>query len=182
MKLQWLIATGVVLVASAQPAHAVQYYSLEQVQRALFPAATEFKPRGFLLTQEQRESIARAADVRIRNAQVQAWEARSAQGLLGYVLVDAVTGKHEFIDYAVALSPTGSLMGLEIMEYRESYGGQIRDERWRAQFVGKGASDALKLEADIKNISGATLSCVHVTDGVRRLVATFEVTLRERKS
>jgi Na+-translocating ferredoxin:NAD+ oxidoreductase RnfG subunit len=180
MQVQWLIAPGMVLAAAAQPAHAVEYYSLEQVQRALFPAATEFKPRSFLLTQEQRESIARKADVRVRNAQVQAWEARLAQGLLGYVLVDAVTGKHEFIDYAVALSPAGSLVAIEIMAYRESYGGQIRDERWRAQFIGKGAADALKVEADIKNISGATLSCVHVTDGVRRLVATFEVALKDR--
>jgi Na+-translocating ferredoxin:NAD+ oxidoreductase RnfG subunit len=181
MQLQWLIAPGVVLAAAAQPAHAVEYYSLEQVQRALFPGATEFKPRPVLLTPEQSESIARKAEVRMRNAQVQVWEARSAQGLFGYVLVDAVTGKHEFIDYAVALSPTGSLMAVEIMAYRESYGGQIRDERWRAQFVGKGAADALKVDADIKNISGATLSCVHVTDGVRRLVATFEVALETRR-
>lgn len=180
MRVQWLIAPGMALAAAAQPAYAVEYYSLEQVQRALFPEATEFRPRSLLLTPTQRETIARTADVRLRNAQVQAWEARSAQGLLGHVLVDAVTGKHEFIDYAVALSPQGRLLAVEIMAYRESYGGQIRDERWRAQFVGKGVADPLQLEADIKNITGATLSCAHVTDGVRRLVATFEVALKER--
>lgn len=180
MKLEWLIAPGVALTAAVQPAHAVQYYSLDQVQRALFPAATEFRPRSLLLSPAQREAIASAADVRLRNAQVQAWEARSAQGLLGYVLADAVTGKHEFIDYAVALSPQGQLLAVEIMEYRETYGGQIRDPQWRAQFVGKGSVDPLRLERDIKNISGATLSCAHVTDGVRRLVATFEVVLKAR--
>jgi Na+-transporting NADH:ubiquinone oxidoreductase subunit C len=42
---------------------------------------------------------------------------------------------------------------------------------WRNQFVGKSAADPVKIGADIANISGATLSCTHITDGVRRLVA-----------
>jgi hypothetical protein len=36
---------------------------------------------------------------------------------------------------------------------------------------------ALKLTRDIQNISGATLSSKHVTDGVRRLVTTYAVLL-----
>lgn len=175
MKLIWI---AVPALAAAGPAHAVSYYSLEQVQKALFPQATEFRARPFLLTQAQSAAIAKAADVRVREAQVRLWEARDAQGTLGYLLVDEVTGKHEFITYAVALNRQGKVAGVEIMDYRESYGGQIRDERWRAQFAGKGASDALHIDADIKNISGATLSCVHVTDGVRRLVATFELAIK----
>ncbi|MES2932924.1 MAG: FMN-binding protein [Pseudomonadota bacterium] len=166
------------LTMIAQPAHAVQYLTLAQVQRVLYPSASEFKARDFLLTQTQRDAIAAAADVRVGNAHVHAWEARSAQGLLGYVLVDDVTGKHDAITYAVAISVQGKVQGVEIMDYRETYGGQIRDERWRAQFIGKGFADPLKLERDIKNISGATLSSSHVTDGVRRLVRTFEIAIK----
>jgi hypothetical protein len=36
----------------------------------------------------------------------------------------------------------------------------------------------LQLGKDIKNISGATLSSRHVTDGVRRLIATWQIVLR----
>jgi Na+-transporting NADH:ubiquinone oxidoreductase subunit NqrC len=64
------------------------------------------------------------------------------------------------------------------MEYRETYGYEIRNEKWRAQFVGKSANSTLKLDHDIKNISGATLSCRHITDGVKRLLAFYEVVLR----
>ena len=42
---------------------------------------------------------------------------------------------------------------------------------WRNQFVHKSAADPLKLDQDIRNISGATLSSRHVTEGVRRLMA-----------
>ena len=68
--------------------------------------------------------------------------------------------------------------GLEVLDYRETYGGEIRNPRWRQQFVGKRPGAALKLDGDIKNISGATLSSRHVTDGVRRLLATYDLLLR----
>ena len=64
------------------------------------------------------------------------------------------------------------------MDYRETYGGQIRDQKWRAQFVGKTSKSALKLDSDIKNISGATLSCRHITDGVKRLLAFYEIAIK----
>ncbi len=38
----------------------------------------------------------------------------------------------------------------------------------------------LKLTEDIQNISGATLSSKHITDGVRRLLATYELVLAKR--
>jgi Na+-transporting NADH:ubiquinone oxidoreductase subunit NqrC len=47
----------------------------------------------------------------------------------------------------------------------------VRDPRWRAQFVGKRAGAPLSLDDDIQNISGATLSCRHVTEGVKRILA-----------
>jgi len=180
MRLSWLSVTGAgVLVAASGSAHAVQYYSAEQVQKALFPAAAEFRAKPFLLTEAQRDAIAKKAGARVREVQVRLWEARDAQGaLLGYLMIDEVTGKHEYITYALALSAQGQVAGLEIMDYRESYGGQIRDPRWRGQFVGKGSGDALQVDKDIKNISGATLSSVHVTDGIRRLLATFELAVK----
>ncbi len=87
-------------------------------------------------------------------------------------------GKHEFITYAVGLTSEGAVRGIEIMDYRESYGGQVRDPKWRAQFVGKTKTAPLTLDRDIKNISGATLSSRHLTDGVRRVLALHDVALR----
>ena len=96
----------------------------------------------------------------------------------GWFIVDEVVGKHEFITYAVGLNANGSVKQIEVMDYRETYGGEIRNENWRAQFVGKTSQSPLKLDRDIKNISGATLSCRHVTDGVKRLLAFYEIALK----
>ena len=48
---------------------------------------------------------------------------------------------------------------------------------WRQAFVGKTLTDAFKLDQDIPNIAGATLSCKNVTNGVKRLLALQQVAL-----
>jgi len=64
---------------------------------------------------------------------------------------------------------------IEVLSYRESHGHEIRLPAWRKQFVGKDASAPLRVGDDIANISGATLSCSHVTEGVRRIVAVIDL-------
>jgi Na+-transporting NADH:ubiquinone oxidoreductase subunit NqrC len=96
----------------------------------------------------------------------------------GWFVLDEVYGKHEFITYAVALDTTGAVRGVEILDYRETHGGQIVNPKWRAQFNGKRHGAALKLDDDIQNISGATLSCKHISEGVRRVLAIHEVALK----
>jgi Na+-translocating ferredoxin:NAD+ oxidoreductase RnfG subunit len=95
----------------------------------------------------------------------------------GWFFVDDVLGKHEFITYAVGLDATGAVRGVEILTYREAYGGQINTPKWRAQFTGKTTASPLLLDQDIANITGATLSCRHVMEGVKRVLSIYETAL-----
>src|SRR5258708_2824679 len=90
------------------------------------------------------------------------------------LFIDRVLGKHEFITYAVGINADGKIKGVEIMDYRETYGNQIRKKDWRQNFTGKSAKDPVTLDKDIPNISGATISSKHVTEGVRRVLQTYE--------
>ena len=92
-------------------------------------------------------------------------------------MLDQVIGKHEIINYAVALDAAGAVRQLEILDYHESYGGEVHLPAWRRQFVGKKHGAPVEIDKDIKNISGATLSCTHVTEGVRRLLSTYALVL-----
>jgi Na+-translocating ferredoxin:NAD+ oxidoreductase RnfG subunit len=157
----------------APSAFAVQYLNVEQAQKAIFPGKT-FTSAPVKLTSGQRKAIEKASSVRVLRDEQQIWRVSGG----GWFIVDEVVGKHEFITYAVGLNADGSVKQIEIMDYRETYGGQIRDQKWRAQFVGKNSRSTLKLDSDIKNISGATLSCRHITDGVKRVVAFYEIVLK----
>lgn len=46
--------------------------------------------------------------------------------------------------------------------------------KWRAQFHRENSNKFLKPYKQIKNISGATLSCRYVTDGINRLNETWK--------
>jgi hypothetical protein len=94
-------------------------------------------------------------------------------------VLDNVIGKFELISYAVGLLPDASVKQIEILNYRESHGFEIRNARWREQFVGKTVAGGLSIGEGIANISGATLSCTHVTDGVRRIAALAQVALKK---
>ena len=96
--------------------------------------------------------------------------ARKNGAPLGMLVIDEVIGKYERIQFAVALDAEARVQQIEIMRYSESHGQEVRLPAWRQQFAGKPATAALQVGRDIANISGATLSCTHVADGVRRLV------------
>jgi Na+-transporting NADH:ubiquinone oxidoreductase subunit NqrC len=152
---------------------AVQYLSVQQAQEAIFPGKT-LTAAPVKLTAAQRKAIEGASGARVLKDEQQVWRVNGG----GWFIADEVVGKHEFITYAVGLNADGSVKQIEVMDYRETYGGEIRNEKWRAQFAGKTSKSTLKLDNDIKNISGATLSCRHITDGVKRLLAFYEVALK----
>ena len=160
-------------VIAAPAAYATVYLSVEQAQRAMFPGASEFVSHPIDLTAGQRQAIVKS--VGSSPKRLLAWEARSGGHRLGWFLLDKVLGKHENITYAVALDAQGRIATIEILEYRETYGGEIRNPRWRAQFFGKSAASPVALGQDIRNISGATISCRNVTRGVKRLLTAFQI-------
>ena len=147
--LQWT-APVLALASIASPAYATQYVDISEAQKRAFPAATRFVEQGGRV-----------------------WKAQAGDRVLGLFVVDHVVGKHLYIDYAVALDPGGRVQRVDILQYRESYGGEVRDSSWLSQFVGKSSASPLKVGQDIRNISGATMSSHHVTEGVKRIVSAY---------
>ena len=169
----WLPAAQIPIAILAPAAYGATYLTLEQAQETIFPGR-QLTPANITLTSEQAREIERRSDVNVRKKEIHLWKVDGG----GFFIVDEVLGKHEFITYAIGLNADGTVKQIEIKTYRESYGYEVRNPDWRAQFVGKTAAAPLKLSKDIKNISGATLSCRHITDGVKRVLATYEVALK----
>jgi FMN-binding domain len=179
MRLTLLPAACIAL--SPASAWAVDYLSAEQAQRLMFPEADSFVPHDIALTAAQLQQLD-ASGIKGRSAHWKMIEARRGNALLGRVVFDEVIGKVELISYAVAIGSDGAVQQVEILSYRESHGQEVRLPAWRKQFVGKTAASPLHLGDDIANISGATLSCTHITDGVRRVVAVVDIATRTSAS
>ena len=156
--------------------YATQYLTVEEAQKIAFPSADVFQEAHVVFTEEQLNAIENATEQKVLAKGQQIWKVFSKDSYLGLFVVDYVIGKHLVIDYAVALEPDGSIKQVDIMQYRESYGGEIRNPEWTEQFKGKTKDSSLELNVDITNIGGATLSSRHVTEGVKRVLATVAIT------
>jgi len=163
--------------ALVSPVYATDYLSVPVAQQMLFPQAKAFVEQTLKLSDEQRDRIKALSGMRQRWAEQKVWRAEKDGLLQGWFILDEVIGKHEFITYATAISPDGRVLGVEILSYRETHGGQVREPSWRKNFVGKTLADPFKLDEDVPNISGATLSCRNVLDGVKRLLAIHKLYL-----
>jgi Na+-translocating ferredoxin:NAD+ oxidoreductase RnfG subunit len=176
LDIRWL--APVALVAISPQCVAAKYMSVEQAQRLIFPLADEFVVRPVQLTPEQMQEIDKVSGVPGRTAQQQTWQALAKGKMIGWFFLDQVIGKHELITYALGINADGSVHQFQIIEYKEAYGYQVRELKWRDQFVGKTVESPLQAGTDIGNISGATLSVRHVTDGIKRLLFLHQSVLR----
>jgi hypothetical protein len=165
---------GLAIVSTPIIAQAKIYVTAEQAQKILFPNK-QLTKAPVIITDDLQERMRVASSIRYPFRGDRIW--RTADS--GYLIIDEVVGKHEMITYAVGITPSGSVLGIEILEYVESYGYEVADASWRQQFTGKTVKDPIKLNQDIQNIGGATLSCKHLTDGVKRVLTLYDAVLKK---
>jgi Na+-translocating ferredoxin:NAD+ oxidoreductase RnfG subunit len=167
-----ILAVGGICVSTVR-VEAKTYLTVEQAQKALCKGLS-LKSVAVTLTKEQAKAIQSVCKVSVRNLSMKTW--KTSDG--GWFIVDQIIGKHEFFDIAVSLSAKGAVKGIEVLEYRETYGHEVANPKWLAQFTGRGPGKPLEIDKEIRNISGATLSSVHITEGINRLTETWAQVLR----
>ncbi len=133
----------------------------------------------FDLTTEQRERLSAVLGYTPRKPSYTIYIAKTADKTDGYAIIDEEKGQHLPITFAVKLSAAGLVERQELMVYRERYGDEIRDPRFRQQFVGKSAKSPIREGEEIIAVSGATISSRAMVIGVRRaLVLLDELVLK----
>jgi len=176
--LGWGAALAALVAAAPVPVViAAEYLTIEGAQKAVFPQAEHFTEVALSLSPTQHEQVVTLAGQQPPHRSLRVFKAMRGGELAGHVFIDEVIGKEDFITYAIGVDAHGRLSAPEVLSYRESHGGEIRNSAWRQQFAGRHGLDELRVRTDIKNIAGATLSCEHVTEGVRWITALWQVAL-----
>lgn len=133
-----------------------------------------FRRLGISLTGPECDVVARSTGASPAEQQIEVRVASADGVVLGYAVVTDARGKDQPITLLVATDADRSVLAVEILAYREAYGGEVRRESWRRQFVGLGPDTPMRWGREIRNISGATISARSVTRTVRTTVATLE--------
>lgn len=92
----------------------------------------------------------------------------------GYALVQNTIGKHKPMTYMVGIDSRGQVSDVELLVFRESRGSEIRQKRFNSQYEGKTVLDPVRINKDIINISGATMSVRSMSAGIKRVLVLVD--------
>jgi electron transport complex protein RnfG len=173
-----LAAAGVISgVLVALPASGATYWTVPGVLKSFFAQSKRVSYRKLSLNASDAANIAEKSGAAVKREWV-VYTAESDGKPDGYAIKDEEKGMHEPIDFAVKFTTSGAVERIEIMEYREAYGDEVRGDRFRAQFKGKTASDPITAGRDIDIVSGASISSRSVALGVKRDALILELALK----
>ena len=159
---------GCLLLASAA---AETLLTQEQALKVVFPRSESVKAETKVLTSDQRTTLEENTGLRFPEAEYPTFIASSKGQPEGFAVILDEIGKHEKITFIVGVSPKGKVTEVAVMEYRESRGSEVKEQRFLSQFRGKTSSDPIRVNQDIVNYTGATLSSYAISRGVRRALA-----------
>lgn len=128
-----------------------------------------------VLSADEREEIERSTGEPWAAPVFRVLTALRGDSLVGIGVIDDARGKDQPITYLLITDRALTVRGLEILAYRESYGGEVRAGAWRKQFEGRAPGEPLRPGKEIKTISGATISSRSITAAVRRQLSALRV-------
>lgn len=146
----------------------------ESLLRA-YPGAAEVRAFTLRLTADEKQLLKASGNTGTPGDSVVILLPLKKDSVLGYSVLDNVRGKDQLITYLVVLDTGLVIRDVDILMYRESYGGEVANTIWRKQFQGKRPGDRLRPGREIRNITGATISVRAITGGVQRVLAALQI-------
>ena len=175
--LAWMVFLGGVAALPARAA--ATYFTTPQVLKEFFPQSQRVTYRKVKLGPAEQAALQGRLGYKPAKSEYVFFVATTGEHVDGYALIDEELGQHEQITFAVKLSPEGTVERHEVMVYREAYGQEISDARFRRQFQGKTVKDPVRAGTDIDVVTGATISSRSMAVGVRRaLILLDELVLK----
>ncbi len=166
------------LAACIAAALALGVPSTEELLRTFFPQSS-------LVTYERLDvaesGAARRLGYRPGKESYVIFVAKSGDRVDGYAVIDDELGQHEPITAAVRFDARGVVTGVEVLAYREAYGGEVREQRFQRQLVGRDAEHLAKLGAGVDAVSGATISSRSMVRLVNRAIVLVDILRAEQR-
>jgi FAD:protein FMN transferase len=169
----WLSASAV-MAAAAVPAAAEVYLNEAQALAVILGEKAIVRREQKTLDETLRTKLERASNLRFPESTYTFFMATQAGQAEKYVIQVSETGKSEPITFMVGMSPEGKVTEVVIMVFRENRGWEVKEKRFLNQFRGKTIHNAIRVDEDTINYTGATLSSKAVARGVKRALLLLD--------
>jgi hypothetical protein len=154
--------------------HAEVFLTEEEALKLMFPKSKRIRQDVIRLTPEKKTEIEERIGWKFPEEFFEVYIGETGTQVDGYALIQNTIGKHKHMTYMVGVDPTGACTNVELLVFREAKGSEVRTKRFNVQYEGKTVHDPVRINKDIINISGATMSVRSLSAGVKRVLVLVD--------
>ena len=161
-------------LTEAELEHAEVFMSEDDAVKLMLPKSQRIRRELIRLTHEKKEQIEERIGWKFPEESFEVYIGETGDKVDGYAVLHNTIGKHRHMTYMVGVDAEGRCMNVELLVFREAKGSEVGKKRFNSQYEGKTVSDPIRINKDIINISGATMSVRSISAGVKRVLALVD--------
>ena len=146
----------------------------EQALLKVLPDCDEIVYDEIILTADEKNQLQNSLRRKIYENSFITYIGIKSGKVAGYAIITEEIGKFHPYTFIVSVSPKGKIRDIAVLVYRESRGAEIAHKRFLHQFKGKSLKSPLRINKDIINITGATMSVVTMCTGTKKVLAVID--------
>ncbi|MDH5563724.1 MAG: FMN-binding protein [Nitrospirota bacterium] len=161
-------------LTSQELGHEEVYMTPEEAALSMFPKSDKITSELIMLSPDQKSLIEERIGWHFPETTFECFVGETKGHVDGWACIQNTIGKHKPMTYMVGVDPQGEIINVEVLVFRESRGSEVRKKRFNYQYQGMTAYDPIRINRDIINISGATMSVRSMSAGVKRVLVLAE--------
>ncbi len=150
------------------------YLKEDESLKIMFPKSERVRKELIRLNPEKKSLIEERIGWKFPEESFEIYIGETGDKIDGYAVVQNTIGKHKPMTYMVGVDNKGLVSDVELLIFREARGSEVRQKRFNAQYEGKSVLDPVRINKDIINISGATMSVRSMSAGIKRVLVLVD--------
>ncbi len=151
-----------------------EFMTEEEAVKTILPKSQHVHKELIRLTPEKKELIEQRIGWKFPEESFELYIGETGDKVDGYAMIHNTIGKYKHMTYMVGVDPKGTCTDVELLVFRDAKGSEVGKKRFNAQYDGRTVSDPIRINKDIINISGATMSVRSMSAGVKRVLVLVD--------
>ena len=151
-----------------------EFLTEEAALKTIMPKSQQVRKELIRLTPEQKELIQQRIGWKFPEDSFELYIGQTGDKIDGYAMIHNTIGKYKPMTYMVGVDAKGTCTDVELLVFRDAKGSEVRTKRFNSQYDGKTVTDPIRINKDIINISGATMSVRSMSAGVKRALVLVD--------
>ncbi|MCI1279697.1 MAG: FMN-binding protein [Nitrospira sp.] len=151
-----------------------EFMTEDEAVKAILPQSQRIRKETLRLAQDKKSTVEQRIGWKFPEDSFDLYIGETGDKVDGYAMIHNTIGKYKPMTYMVGVDPKGNCTDVELLVFRDAKGSEVGKKRFNSQYDGKTVSDPIRINKDIINISGATMSVRSMSAGVKRVLVLVD--------